>query len=270
MPGKQKKSFAGYIRNATGHIVHIWREVWQIYYGDDFQRLSKYKRENLGGRALDWDRKPGQYKTYPPELEMFELEKPDRTGGGPLYSMLQQRRSERSYKPVAISIHKLSQVLWATQGVTLRTEYHQFRTAPSAGGLFPIETYCVINNVEGFKPGVYHYQVPLHSLILLKEGNYGLELARAALGQKMLRDAAFNLIWSAMIERSRWKYEQRAYRYIYLDAGHIAQNTALAAVSCGLGSCQVGAFFDHEVDEIIGVDGENEFAIYMTAVGETK
>ncbi len=239
-------------------------------YGDDFQRLSKYNRETLGGRSLDWNRKPDQYKTYPPELDKFELEKPDRTGGGPLYSLLQQRRSERNFKETAISKRKLSQVLWAAQGITLRTEYHQFRTAPSAGGLFPIETYCVINNVKNLNPGVYHYQVPIHSLILLKEGSFGLDLARAALGQKMLRDASFNLIWSAMIDRSKWKYEQRAYRYIYLDAGHIAQNTALAAVSCGLGSCQVGAFFDHEVDDIIGVDGENEFAIYMSAVGEPR
>ncbi|MDZ4133768.1 MAG: SagB/ThcOx family dehydrogenase [Dethiobacteria bacterium] len=71
------------------------------------------------------------------------------------------------------------------------------------------------------------------------------------------------------MERSKWKYEQRAYRYIYLDAGHIAQNSALAAVSLGLGSCQIGAFFNAEADEIIGLDGESEFVIYMTAVGET-
>ncbi len=239
-------------------------------YGDDFQRLSKYNREKMGGRSLDWNRKPDQYKTYPPELEKFELEKPDRTGGDPLYSLLQQRRSERNFKETTISKRKLSQVLWAAQGITLSTDYHQFRTAPSAGGLFPIETYCVINNVKDLNPGVYHYQVPIHALVLLKEGSFGLDLARAALGQKMLRDASFNLVWSAMIDRSKWKYEQRAYRYIYLDAGHIAQNTALAAVSCGLGSCQVGAFFDHEIDEIIGVDGENEFAIYMSAVGEPR
>jgi len=239
-------------------------------YGDDYQQLSKYSRETLKGKNLDWDSKPPLYKQYPPDLEHIELDKPDRQGGEPFYSLLQQRRSERSYNKAAVSGSKLSQVLWAAQGITLTTEYHQFRTAPSAGGLFPIETYCAINNVEGFKPGIYHYQVPYHSLILLKEGSYGLELARAALGQKMLRDSSFNLVWSAMIERSRWKYDQRAYRYIYLDAGHIAQNAALAAVSCGLGSCQVGAFFDEEVNQIIDLDGVNEFAIYLSSFGETK
>ncbi len=237
-------------------------------YGDDFQRLSKYSRDSLGGRSPGLHGKPPLYKTYPPDLERFELEKPDRSGGMPLYSALQQRRSERNYGKTALPVSKLSQVLWAAQGVTLSTEYHQFRTAPSAGGLFPIETYCVINNVEGFKPGVYHYQVPIHALVLIREGSFGTGLARAALGQKMLRDASFNLVWSAMIDRSKWKYDQRAYRYVYLDAGHIAQNTALAAVSCGLGSCQVGAFFDREVDEIIGVDGEKEFSIYMSSIGK--
>ena len=236
-------------------------------YGDDFQRLSKYYRDQMEGRGLDWDSKPPLYKKYPSDLERVELETPDRSGGKPLYYLLQKRRSERSYRNAPIPGNTLSQVLWAAQGVTLANEYHQFRAAPSAGGLFPIETYCVINQVEGFKPGVYHYQVPYHCLVLLKEGEYGTELARAGLGQKMLRDSAFNLVWSAMIERSTWKYDQRAYRYIYLDAGHIAQNTALAALSCGLGTCQVGAFFDEEVDKIIGVDGKSEFAIYMSTVG---
>lgn len=237
-------------------------------YGDDFQSLSKYNRQSLQGRSLDWTNKPPLYKQYPSNLERFELEKPDRDGGLPLFSLLQQRRSVRNYNNTAPDAQKLSQVIWASQGISLANEYHQFRTAPSAGGLFPIETYCVINRVKDLQQGVYHYQVPYHSLVLLKEGNLGPDLARAALGQKMLSDAAFTLIWSAMIERSKWKYEQRAYRYIYLDAGHIAQNTALAALACGLGTCQVGAFFDDEVNKIIGVDGVKEFAIYMSAVGE--
>ncbi len=236
-------------------------------YGDDYQKLSRYSRDTLGGKSLDWDRKPPLYKQYPPNLKRFDLEKPDRSGGEPLYHLLQQRRSVRNYNPDKILGSKLSQVLWASQGITLSTEYHQFRSAPSAGGLFPIETYCVINSVDGFPAGVYHYQVSYHSLILLKEGSFGLDLARAALGQKMMRDAAFNLVWTAMIDRSKWKYDQRAYRYIYLDAGHVAQNTALAAVSCELGSCQIGAFFDEEVENIIGVDGAKEFVIYMTSIG---
>ncbi len=239
-----------------------------MLYGDDFQRLSKYNRDSLGGKSLNWAAKPDQYKKYPPEPERFELEVPQREGGMPLYSVLQKRRSERSFRNEELSGKDLSQILWSGQGLTLSTEHHQFRTAPSAGALYPIETYCVINRVNGFKPGVYHYQVPYHCLVLLKEGQFGKDLARAALGQRMVQEAAFNLVWSAVIERSKWKYDQRAYRYIYMDAGHIAENTALAAVSAGLGSVQIGAFFDEEVDRVINVDGVSEFTIYMTSVGQ--
>jgi len=239
-------------------------------FGDEFQRLSKYFRESLKGKGLDWENKPSLYKKYSGQIAAVELPGPDREGGKTLYSTIRQRRSVRNYQNAPVSGKALSQVLWAAQGITLATEYHQFRAAPSAGALYPIETYCVINNVEGYKPGLYHYQVPYHNLLLIKEGSFGLDLARAALGQKMLRDSGFNLVWSAMIERSKWKYDQRAYRYIYLDAGHIAQNAALAAVSCGLGSCQVGAFFDEEVNRVIDVDGESEFAIYMSSFGVPK
>jgi SagB-type dehydrogenase family enzyme len=236
-------------------------------YGDAYQRLSKYRRNDLKGKKLDWENRPELYKEYPPHLERLMLNKPQTTGGKALYNLLLERRSHRHFLNNNVQAEHLSQVLWAIQGITLKTEHHQFRASPSAGALYPVETYCVINRVEGFKPGVYYFQIPNHSLILLKKGSYGQELASAALGQTMMKDAAFNLVWSAVIERSKWKYDQRAYRYIYLDAGHIAQNAALAALSCGLSSCQVGAFFDSEVDSILNLDGEKEFSIYMTAIG---
>ncbi|MFU8794952.1 MAG: SagB/ThcOx family dehydrogenase [Dethiobacteria bacterium] len=239
-------------------------------YGDDFQRLSRYDREKLQGRNLDWENKPPLYKSYPPGLERIELGKPQFKDNRNLFDIIQQRRSIRRFMTEELEPQIFSGIIWATQGITLATEHHQFRASPSAGALYPIETYCVINRVKGLKPGVYHYQVPYHSLVLIKEGDYGKELARAALGQRMIDEAAFNLVWSAMIERSKWKYDQRAYRYIYLDAGHIAQNTALAAVSYNLGSCQIGAFFDGEVDRVIGVDGESEFSLYITAIGKPR
>jgi len=238
-------------------------------HGDDFQKLSKYKQETMQGKSLDWAKKPGTYKLYPPELERVELDKPNLAGGSPLYEILRKRRSERVYKDLPVPKRTLSQIIWAAQGITLVTEYQQFRTAPSAGALYPVETYCVINNVDSVKPGVYHYQVPYHTLVLLKEGYYGSSLAQAALGQTIPQLASFIFVWSAVPERAKWKYDQRAYRYIYLDAGHIAQNAALAATSCGLGSCQIGAFFDDEVNKVIGVDGKTETAIYMTAIGKT-
>lgn len=239
-------------------------------YGDDYQRLSKYARESLQGKRLDFSKQPALYKIYPERFAKFFLPEPQKEAGAPLYSLLKKRRSERSFEKTPVSAAALSQILWATQGITLKTPYHEFRAAPSAGGLYPLETYLVLNRVEDFKPGVYHYQVPTHSLVLLKEGPFGEKLARIALDQSMTANAAFTFIWSAVVERSKWKYGERAYRYIYLDAGHMAQNAALTALSLELGSCPIGAFFDSEADELLGLDGKDEFSVYMTAIGKPK
>jgi SagB-type dehydrogenase family enzyme len=161
-------------------------------------------------------------------------------------------------------------MLWATQGTTLRIREYSFRSAPSAGALYPVETYLVANRVEGLTPGLYHYDVPEAFLQLLKEGDYGRPLAACALDQRMLEEAAAAFVWTALIERSAWKYVERAYRYIYLDAGHIAQNLYLAATGLGLGCCSVGAFFDDEVNELLEVDGEKETIVYMATVGKLR
>ena len=102
---------------------------------------------------------------------------------------------------------------------------------------------------------------------LLKEGDYAVETAKAALGQKMCIEASVVFIWTAVFERMKWKYGQRAYRYVYLDAGHIAENLALAATGLELGSCQIGALFDDAVNQIIDVDGTEESVIYISVVG---
>jgi len=162
---------------------------------------------------------------------------------------------------------ELSQLLWATQGITSREWGFEFRAAPSAGALYPIETYLVVNRVEEIPPGLYHYNIKEAHLILLKEGHFGSDLSHAGLGQEMLEEASCVFIWTAIVERSKWKYRERAYRYIYMDVGHIGQNLYLATTSLNLGCCTVGAFFDEEVDRLIGVDGKREISVYLGAVG---
>jgi SagB-type dehydrogenase family enzyme len=161
---------------------------------------------------------------------------------------------------------ELSQLLWAAQGIT--NHESEFRTAPSAGALYPVETYLMVNSVADVEPGVYHYAVDKHELDRLQAGDFRRSVAQAALDQEMAYRANVVFIWTAVFERSKWKYEQRAYRYVYLDAGHIAQNVALAAVALNLGSCQIGALYDDEVNALIGVDGVEEGVVYMTAVGK--
>ncbi|HOO47585.1 MAG TPA: SagB/ThcOx family dehydrogenase, partial [Deltaproteobacteria bacterium] len=138
-----------------------------------------------------------------------------------------------------------------------------------AGGLYPIETYLIANAVEELPQGVYHYNIKRNLLEELKLGDYRKALAQAALGQAMCASASAVVVWTAVFERSVWKYQQRAYRYIYLEAGHMAQNLALAATSLGLGCCQIAALFDAEVNEIIGLNGSDESVVYMSSIGQT-
>jgi SagB-type dehydrogenase family enzyme len=124
--------------------------------------------------------------------------------------------------------------------------------------------------VNELNPGLYHFDIKENQLILLKEGNFGGDLCNAGLGQEMLEEASCIFVWTATVERSKWKYRERAYRYIYMDVGHIGQNLYLAATALGLGCCTVGAFYDEEVDSLIGIDGRKEISVYLGAVGRTK
>jgi SagB-type dehydrogenase family enzyme len=133
-----------------------------------------------------------------------------------------------------------------------------------------VETYLVVHRVSDLAPGIYHYAVETHELEELQLGDFSIQIARAALDQEVAYYANVVVVWTAIFDRSTWKYRQRAYRYIYLDAGHIAQNVALSAVALGLSSCQIAALYDGEVNELLGVDGEKESTIYMTVVGKEK
>jgi len=207
------------------------------------------------------------FKTYPDSLRRVELPKPDKDKGPGLWETIRARRSVREYAGSGLPLASLSRMLWAAQGVTAETHGYSFRAAPSAGGLYPVETYVVANNVDGLDRGVYHYDVQPHALTCVKEGDFRGAAASAALDQAMARRAAVTFIWTAVVGRCGWKYGQRAYRYIYLDAGHVAQNVALAAVALGCGSCQIGALYDQEVADLVGADGAEEVALYMTSVG---
>lgn len=237
--------------------------------GDAFQQETKYYRSKLSGGGLDWAKKPEPNKRYDDAPKM-KLEPPWMSGDEPVWETIKNRRSVRRFTGRPVVKAELSQLLWATQGITARYQQFGFRAAPSAGALYPIETYAVVNRVDGLEPGIYHYEVDSHTLDQLRMGSFGEAAARAALDQDMIKKADVVFIWSAIFERSRWKYKQRAYRYIYLDAGHIAQNLALAAVALDLGSCQIAAFYDDEVNVLLGLDGTKESAIYMSVVGRPK
>lgn len=234
--------------------------------GEEFQQLTRYFRETLKEWSPKWEDQVGQFKSYP-DADGIELPDPKTKGGEKLWNIIARRRSYRDYEEEKIDLKQLSQLLWACQGITARTRNFFFRSAPSAGALYPVETYVVCNHVEGAQMGVYHYDVPAHGLRLLSAGDQRDRVMEAGLNQPVLYECSVVFIWTAMVRRGSWKYRQRAWRYFYLDCGHLCQNLLLAAESMGLGASPVGAFFDDEAAGLLEVDGSDEPVIYMAVVG---
>ncbi|MCD6137439.1 MAG: SagB/ThcOx family dehydrogenase [Deltaproteobacteria bacterium] len=227
-----------------------------------YDRSSIFRKDNIGQIPT-----PPRYKTYPDVLRI-PLPEPRFENTDSLWSILKERRSRRRYASEPISLDTLATLLWATQGITHSTHGYEFRTAPSAGALYPVETYLAIHNVSGLQPGIYHFNVAEFALEEINPGNFADRLRRAAMDQGVVSRAATVLIWTAVVLRSMSKYRDRCIRYIFMDAGHIAQNLHLAATALDLGCCPIGAFYDDEVNEIIKVDGKEETTIYLGAVGK--
>ncbi len=182
--------------------------------------------------------------------------------------VFRNRRSRRKFTKKNVTIDELAALLWSIQGAIEQGYGYSYRTSPSAGARHPLETYINLDKVTDVSSGLYRYLPLDHKLVQLSDDqNTNLDLAQACLGQQMFVDCAVSFIWTARIYRSSWKYQQRAYRYIYLDAGHVCQNLYLACEALKIGCCAVAAFDDDAVNQIIGVDGQEEFVIYLAVVG---
>ncbi len=193
----------------------------------------------------------------------IDLPEPDRAGSVSLEETLANRRSVRSYADAPVSPAEISQILWAAQGITHPAGY---RTAPSAGALYPLEVYLALGKGEGIAPGVYHYEPRGHRLKKISEGDPRAELSRAALGQGAVRDAPMVVVLCAVYERVTGKYGDRGIRYTHMEAGHAGQNILLEAVARGLAAVPIGAFDDRKVASVIGVSGQ-ERPLYLIPVG---
>jgi len=187
-----------------------------------------------------------------------------------LLEALQFRRSHRRYTDAPLSMDDLAVLLWASQGISARAGNFFFRTAPSAGALYPVETYLSIQNVHSLSSGLFHFQVAEFCLERLSEGSGGKRVAAAALGQNFLAGAGVVFIWSAVLRRNFAKYGHRGLRYVMMDAGHVCQNLLLAAEALDLGACPVAAFYDDEFNGLLGIDGKEETVIYLAAVGSRE
>ena len=195
--------------------------------------------------------------------DVIQLPPPRDDGNLSLERALAQRRSVRNFAPKPLSMAQISQLLWAAQGITRNG---RFRTAPSAGALYPLELYLVAGKAKGLEPGVYHYQPHDHALMQTAAGDLRNELSQTGMGQRALLSAPAVLVVCAVFERVTDKYGQRGDRYVHMESGHAAQNIALQAVALGLASVPIGAFHDAQVQKVLGLSPTFE-PLYLLPVG---
>ena len=177
------------------------------------------------------------------------LPPPRANGPATVEEALQKRHSIREYRPEALDLARLGQLLWAAQGVLPGGH----RTAPSAGALYPLEIYVLAGQVAGLAPGTYVYVPAAHRLDPVKSGDRRGAAARAALDQSWLARAPAVVVLAADEGRTSVKYGRRATRYVDFEAGAAAENLALQAVALGLGATVVGAFDDARLSEVVGL-----------------
>lgn len=186
-----------------------------------------------------------------------DLPSPRERGGSSLEETIASRRSIRSFTSASVTLHELSQLLWAAQGITARPDA---RTSPSAGATYPLELYAATRN------GCHHYQPDGHRLHRLTDRDLRSSLAEAAYGQTAIRDAAVVIIITAVLARTSTTYGERASRFVAIEAGHVAQNVLLQAVALGLGGVPIGAFDDDHLRRALGADPHLE-PLYLVAAG---
>ena len=209
------------------------------------------------------DGTPGSQAAEPADITTIDLPEPRTTGNVSLEESLLGRRSVRDYTGEPVELAELSQLLWAAQGIT-NEEGH--RTAPSAGGLYPLELYIVSGDVADLEPGIYLYRPADHDLFLISQGDRREELMTAALDQEWVGEGALTFVITAVYERTTEKYGDRGIRYVHMESGHAAQNICLQAAALGLGTVTIGAFHEDQIVSLLGL-AEGESPLYVMPVG---
>jgi SagB-type dehydrogenase family enzyme len=187
-----------------------------------------------------------------------------------LRALIEDRITVRQYASQPLTLEELSYLLWCTQGVKKTDEKHiTRRTVPSAGSRHAFETLLLINRVDGLEPGLYRYVASLHKLVRLEAApDIDAQIMAACGDQPMVKRSAVTFIWVAVAERMTWRYNERAYRYMLLDAGHVCQNLYLAGWALDCGTCAIAAYSDDELNGVLELDGETAFVIYLGTVGK--
>jgi SagB-type dehydrogenase family enzyme len=230
---------------------------------------SSNSRPILPDLSLNYDRRPQRYRTYP-GARRIALPGRDHQYAMPVGEAIQKRCSGRDFSTEELPLAQLGRLLYNGYGVTgtveIEGEHISRRPVPSGGALYPLELYVATQNVEGLEDAIYHYDARDHELEWRRSGLFHQQLAKMTLGQDMLGAANVAILIATVTERTMWKYGQRGYRYVLLEAGHVGQNLYLAATASDLGIVGIGGFFDAEVNQLCMLPKDEE-VIYMLCAG---
>lgn len=238
--------------------------------GKEFMERTKYKYGSPSDQEQGLPHPPVELD-FDQSGEMIDLPGPDTwTADISLTRAIGQRISVRKYADAPLSLLELSYLLWCTQGVkSIHHHLVTLRTVPSAGARHAFETYLLVNNVEGLASGLYKFLAVDFQLAKLETVEQISDvIAEACMRQKFVKKSAVTFIWTAAAYRMTYRYGQRGYRYLHLDAGHVCQNLYLAAEAIDSGVCAIAAFDDDSLNKALAIDGDNQFAIYVAAVGK--
>jgi len=230
------------------------------------------------GRGSEWETiqrdqdkgvpRPPFQQPYPADAPLLDLVAPEEltVGGISLVDALNCRRSRRRFTEEPLTLEELSFLLWVTQGVkrVRRDNSAILRTVPSAGSRHPLETYLLIHHVQGIEPGLYRYLALEHKLCFLRPHVEPLP------DQWFLRNCAVVFVWSAVPYRTEWRHSTFSHKMIAMDAGHVCQNLYLACEAIDAGTCAVGVYRQDEMDALLGLDGIDEFTLYVAPVGKVR
>jgi len=241
--------------------------------GQEFMEKTKYRYIGKSDQQKGLPQPPLELPPDPAK-QVFDLPKPSTLAIPPtdLRTAIEERRSIRSYLHEPLALEELSFLLWCTQGVQhVHGSQATFRTVPSAGARHAFETYLLINDVEGLDPGLYRYLALSHQLQLIEsDPTIAHAITAACFDQQFILRSGAVFLWTAVPYRMTWRYGERGYRDLHLDCGHVCQNLYLAAEAVGCGVCAIAAFDDDAMNRLLGIDGTNQFLIYLATVGKKE
>lgn len=239
--------------------------------GREFMERTKYRYLSRSDQEKGLPQPPLEVPPDP-DKPFIDLPGPETIDIPPLdlRTAIEHRRSVRSYAREPLSLAELAFLLWCTQGVQrVAGTYATFRTVPSAGARHALETYLLVNDVEGLDPGLYRYLALSHRLQQLDtDPTLAVRIMEACLDQQFIVRSGVTFLWVAVPYRMTWRYTERGHRELHKDAGHACQNLYLAAEAVGCGVCAIAAYDDDTMAEILGIDGVEQFLIYLATVGK--